>query len=54
MLAGLREKKLSRNGQVKVCFFPGAKMEDFYYYLVPLLKNKLDSVILHCGINDAP
>ena len=34
--------------------FPGAKMTDFYYYLVPLLKKKPDNIILHFGTNDAP
>ena len=55
MIASLREAKLSRNIKVKVRFFPGAKMKDFYYhyYLVPLLK-KHDNIILHFGTNDAP
>ena len=54
MIAGLRKGKLSRNSKVKVRFFPGAKMKDFYYYLVPLLKKKPDNIILHFGTNDAP
>ena len=54
MIAGLREGKLSRNRKVKVRFFPGAKMKDFYYYLVPLLKKKPGNIILHLGTNDAP
>ena len=54
MIAGLREGKLWRNRKVKVGFFPGAKMTDFYYYLVPLLKKKPDNIILHFGTNDAP
>ena len=54
MIAGLKEGKLSRNRKVKVGFFPGAKMTDFYYYLVPLLKKKPDNIILHFGTNDAP
>ena len=54
MIAGLREGKLSRNRKVKVRFFPGAKMTDFYYYLVPLLKKKPDNIILHFVTNDAP
>ena len=49
MIAGLREGKLSRNRKVKVRFFPGAKMTDFY-----LLKNKPDNIILHFGTNDVP
>ena len=54
MVAGLRQEKLSRNGKVKVCFFPGAKTEEFYYYLIPLLRKKPDNIILRCGTNDAP
>ena len=53
MIAGLIEAKLSRNRKVKVSFFPGAKMKDFYYYLVSFLKKKLDNIILHVGTNDA-
>ena len=54
MIAGLREGKLSRNRKVKVRFFPGAKMKDFYYYLVPLLKKKPDNIILNFGSKDVP
>ena len=54
MIAGLREGKLSRNRKVKVHFFPGAKMKDFYYYLVPLLKKKPDNIILNFGSKDVP
>ena len=32
IIAGLREVKLSRNRKVKVCFFLGAKINDFDYY----------------------
>ena len=53
MIAGLREAKLSRNREVKVRFFLEAKMKDYYYYLVPLLKEKPDNIILHFGKNDA-
>ena len=52
--AGLREAKLSRNRKMKVPFFPGAKMKDFYYYLVRLLQKKANNIILHFGTNDAP
>ena len=54
MIAGLREAKLSIGRKVKVLFFPGAKMNDFYHYLVPLLKKKPDNIILHFGTNGAP
>ena len=54
MIAGLKEAKLSRNRKVKVRFFPGAKIKDFYNYLVPLLQKKPDTIILHFVTNDAP
>ena len=54
MIAGLREAKLSRNRNVKVHFFPCAKMKDFYHYLVSLLKKIQNNIILHFGTNDAP
>ena len=54
MIAGLREANLLRIRKVKVPFFLGAKMKDFYYYLFPLLKKKPDNIILHFGTNYAP
>ena len=54
MIAGLEEAKLSRNRKVKVPFIHGAKIKDFYYYLVPLLQKKPDNIILHFGTNNAP
>ena len=33
--------------------FPGAKTDDMFYYLVPLLEKNPDYVILHVGTNDA-
>ena len=54
MIAGLEEAKLSRNRKVKVRFIHGAKIKDFYYYLVPLLQKKPDNIILHFGTNNAP
>ena len=32
--------------------FPGAKTDDMFYYLVPLLEKNPDYVILHVGTND--
>ena len=34
-------------------FFPGAKTEDMFHYLVPLPEKMPDYVILHVGTNDA-
>ena len=38
---------------VKVRLSPGAKTEDMFLYLVPLLEKMPDYVILHVGTNDA-
>ena len=53
MIAGLEEAKLTRNRKVKVRFIHGAKMKDFYFYLVPLLQKKPDNIILHFSTNNA-
>ena len=53
IIAGLGEAKLPRNRKVKIHFFPGVKIKDFYYYLVPLLKKKPDNIIIHFGTNNA-
>ena len=38
MVAGLREAKLSSNKKIKVRFFPGAKIEEIIFHLIPNLK----------------
>ena len=45
--------KLERPENLKVRLFPGAKTEDMFQYLVPLLEKIPDYVILHAGTNDA-
>ena len=50
-MSGLRESKMSFRRNIEVCFFPGVRMQDMYYHLVPLLPDK---IILHYGTNDAP
>ena len=37
IVSGLRESKMSFQRNIKVRFFPGARIQDIYYYLVPLL-----------------
>ena len=54
VLSGLRESKMSFRRNIKVRFFPGARIQDMYYYLVPLLRKRPDKIILHAGTNDAP
>ena len=53
-MSGLRESKMSFRRNIKVRFFPGARIQDMYYYLVPLLRKRPDKIILHVGTNDAP
>ena len=54
MVNGIDEKRLSQKyGNVKVFHFSGARIGDFNHYIVPIIKNKLDYLILHVGTNDA-
>ena len=39
---------------IKVRFFPEARIQDMYYYLVPLLRKRPDNIIIHVGTIDAP
>ena len=45
---------MSFRRNIKVHFFPGATIQDMYYYLVALLRKRPDEIILHVGTNDAP
>ena len=51
--SGLREK-VKNIKKIKSRSFPGARIQDAYYYLVPLLRKRPDKIILHAGTNDAP
>ena len=42
IVSGLRESKMSFRRNIKVRFFPGARIQDTYYYLVPLLRKRPD------------
>ena len=54
MVNGIDEKRLSqKHGNVKVFHFSGARIEDLRHYIVPIIKNKPDYLILHIGTNDA-
>ena len=53
MLGHIDETRMSRKFKVKVRPFPGAKTEEMFHYLVPLLEKMPDYVILHVGTNDA-
>ena len=52
MLSYIDETRMSRKFNVKVRPFPGAKTDDMFYYLVPLLEDNPGYVILHVGTND--
>ena len=53
MLGNVDKTRMSRKFKVKVRPFPGAKTEDMFHYLVPLLEKMLGYVILHVGSNNA-
>ena len=54
MVNGIDEKRLSQKyGNVKGFHFSGARIEDFNHYVVPIIKNKPDYLILHVETNDA-
>ena len=51
MVKGIDETQ--KYGNVKVFHFSGARIEDLNHYIVPIIKNKPDYLILHVGTNDA-
>ena len=54
ILHGIDEKKLSKNGTVKVRCFPGSTISELHaFYIKPLISNKPSKVIRHVGTNDA-
>ena len=54
IISGIDEKRLSRNNKlVKVRTFPGAKVQDMFHYLVPLIIKRPDNIIIHCGTNNS-
>ena len=54
ILSGLCEYKMSRRKTIKVQTFPGATINNMKFFAVPMLKKKLEKVIIHVGTNDAP
>ena len=53
ILSGVRESKMSKRRLIKVRYFPGARIRDMFFYLVPLLHKNPDKMILHIGTNDS-
>ena len=51
MLAGIEQKRISGNKNVKVRIFPGATTHDMYDYLKTIAN--LDNIILHIGTNNS-
>ena len=52
MLSGIEKRAISkRDRKVKLKNFPGAKIDDMYDYIKPLLK-KCPNIILHVGTNN--
>ena len=52
LIGGVQERRLGP--KYKVRSFPGAVVNDFYYYVTPLLAKKPSSMIIMAGTNDAP
>ena len=53
IISGIEENRLKKY-KAKVRSFPGAKINDMYDYLKPLLKKKPSNIILQIGSNDSP
>ena len=53
VLAGIEQKCISGNRNIKVRIFPGATTHDMFNYPKPLLKKNPDSIILHIGTNNS-
>ena len=54
MVNGIYEKRPSHKfGNLKFFHFSGARIEDLNHYIVSIIKNKPDYLILHVGTNDA-
>ena len=54
ILAGRDENRLSTvKHKIRVRYFPGARADDIYDYMKPLLRKLPDYIIFHIGTNDA-
>ena len=47
IISGLVEDRLSKNKSIKVRAFPGARINNFYSYLLPLLNKEPTKIIVH-------
>ena len=41
-----------KNGNTRICSFPGATSKQFPYYLEVNIDNNTDTVLIHVGINN--
>ena len=54
MINGINEKRISTNFKsVKVRCFSGATIDDMYFNLIPLLRKKPATLVLHVGTNNS-
>ena len=54
VINGINEKRISTNFKsVKVKFFSGAMIEDMYFNLIPLIREKPATLVLHVGTNNS-
>ena len=54
MINGINEKRISTNFKsVKVRCFSGATIDDMYFNLIPLLRKKPATLVLHMGTNNS-
>ena len=52
-MAGIDENRLTtEKHNIKVRYFSGARTDDMYDYMKPLLRKLPDYIILHTGTND--
>ena len=54
ILSRLKKSKMLQKRLIKIRTFPGAKIQDMKFFVVPHLKKKPDNIIIHVGTNNAP
>ena len=55
ILNSIVEEKLCGQGRlIKVKRFPGSTVDDLSHHIIPIIRNKPTSMIIHIGRKDAP
>ena len=54
ILSRLKKSKMLQKSLIKIRTFPGAKIQDMKFFVVPHLKKKPDNIIIYVGTNNAP